>query len=65
MSRSDNKEGVEIAITRQVKHLSFGPKILNRETKGVKFNGAKIVTSKLMHGIGLGMREGTTRTLSI
>jgi hypothetical protein len=40
VSGSNSREGVEVTVTSAAKHLSFGPKILNRETKGVKFNGA-------------------------
>jgi hypothetical protein len=43
-------EGVEIAVTSAAKHLPFGLKILNRETKGVKFIGAKDVVSKPTSG---------------
>jgi hypothetical protein len=44
------REGVEIAVTSAAKHLSFSLKILNRETKGVKFIGAKDVVSKPTSG---------------
>lgn len=47
MSVSSGGEGVEITVTSTTKHLTYGLKILNK--KGVKFNGAKVVTSKLTY----------------
>jgi hypothetical protein len=47
MSGSIDGEGVEITITSAAKNLSSGTKILNRKNKEIKFNGAKVVATKL------------------
>jgi hypothetical protein len=47
MCVNSGREGVEITVTSTTKHLPYGLKILNK--KGVKFNGAKVVTSKLTY----------------
>jgi hypothetical protein len=49
-SGSGGGKHVEVAGTIAAKHHATTRNILNRETKGVKFNRTVIVTSKLTYG---------------
>jgi len=46
-ARSGSRYGVEVAITIATKNHALRPKVLHRETKGIKFYQAVVVTSEL------------------
>jgi len=46
-ARSGSRDGVEVAITIAAKNHALRPKVLHRETKGIKFYQAVVVKSEL------------------